>query len=226
MDYIPSMSAVAAASQKPQHPETTVLPVAGHNVSTVDPASLDPRSIYTLSVEAAGAVLSLAQARVQATETAEFNTKYGHGPQFSRAVIATAVAATPVVSPETTKTVSAANRNWNEDVRLDHDPYRRVGTDTLVQYDNPRVMAAWSTAFPDILGRKFRGFLVSEANVKIALREIDESGFSGSSKDIYLLCNSEHFRIFSEDHPDIHINWISVDNDNILYFWPKNPVQE
>ncbi|MGH1572147.1 hypothetical protein ACRAWG_17500 [Methylobacterium sp. P31] len=126
------MSAVTAAAQKLPQVEATIHNAAGKDVPPAASTSLDPRSIYTLSVEAVGAVLSMAQARVQAGETADFNAKYGQSPQLSGSVIAAAVAAGPVVSPETTKTVGAANRNWNEDVRLDHDSFRRVGTDTVV----------------------------------------------------------------------------------------------
>ncbi|MGH1572148.1 hypothetical protein ACRAWG_17505 [Methylobacterium sp. P31] len=88
-------------------------------------------------------------------------------------------------------------------------------------------MAAWSAAFPDIAGRKFRGLLASDTNVESVISKIQaDGGFDGQIKDIYLLCNSEHFKVFSEDHPDTHINWIAVDNDDILFFWPKERDQE
>ena len=47
------------------------------------------------------------------------------------------------------------------------------------------------------------------------------AGYSGTAKDIYLLCNGEKFRLFSDDHPDTKINWINIDNDEIFFFWPK-----
>lgn len=170
MDHIPSMAAISAATQKAQAADAASLTVA-KELETPVAAGLDPRSIYTLSPVAADAVLSLAQSRTQAVQTAEFGTRYGHGAQAADAVIATAVAATPIITTEPTKSVSAANRNWNEDVRLQPVVFRKVGADLTVRYDNPRVMAAWSAAFPDIAGRKFRGLQVSDTHVKSALAE-------------------------------------------------------
>lgn len=221
MDHIPSMAAISAATQKAQAADAASLTVA-KELETPVAAGLDPRSIYTLSPIAADAVLSLAQSRTQAVQTAEFGTRYGHGAQAADAVIATAVAATPIITTEPTKSVSAANRNWNEDVRLQPVVFRKVGADLTVRYDNPRVMAAWSAAFPDIAGRKFRGLQVSDTHVKSALAEAaKEAGFNGRQTDIYLLCNSEKFKAFSDDHPGTKINWINIDDDDILLFWPK-----
>lgn len=226
MDHVPSMAAVTAATQKAQPAEAASLTVT-KEVSPSGSAGLDPRSVYKLSPETAGAVLSLSQAKAQAVAVAEFEARFGHGPQAGGAVMATAVATTPVISPETTKTAAAANRNWSEDVRLEHIPVRKVGMDTLVAYDNPRVMAAWRAAFPDVVGRKFRGLQLSDADVRTALGKTGaDSNFDGLAKDIYLLCNDEHFRIFSEHHPSIHINWINVDNEEILMFWPKDRDQD
>lgn len=222
MDHLFPAAAVSGAAQKTPHTEISSLTLTKEVAPTV-PVALDPRSIYALSPETAGAVLSLVQTKTQAVEVQDFDVRYGRGPQVAGAVMASAAATTPVASPETTKTTAAANRNWSEDVRLDHTPFRKVGADTLVRYDNPRVMAAWSTAFPDIAGRKFRGVQLAEANFKTALSKIAaDGGFDGLEKDIYLLCNDAHFRVFSEDHPDTHINWINIDNDDILLFWPRD----
>lgn len=226
MDHLFPAAALSGTALKTQHPETASLTLT-KEVSPSVPVALDPRSIYTLSPEAADAVLSLAEVKSAAVEAAEFDVRYGRGPQVTSAVMASTVATTPVVSPETTKTTAAANRNWSEDVRLDHTPFRKVGTDTLVRYDNPRVMAAWSAAFPDIAGRRFRGLQLADTDFKTALSKIAaDGGFDGLEKDIYLLCNDVHFRRFSEDHPDTHINWINIDNDDILLFWPRDPGEE
>ena len=221
MDQIFPAAALSGAALRTQHLETVSLDLT-KEVSPSVPVALDPRSIYTLSPVAADAVLSLAQSRTQAVQTAEFGTRYGHGAQAADAVIATAVTATPIITTEPTKSVSAANRNWNEDVRLQPVVFRKVGADLTVRYDNPRVMAAWSAAFPDIAGRKFRGLQVSDTHVKSALAEAaKEAGFNGRQTDIYLLCNSEKFKAFSDDHPGTKINWINIDDDDILLFWPK-----
>ncbi len=220
MDFVPSMAAVSAAMQKIQQTEAVSLKAI---VGVAPPApALDPRSVYTLTPEAANAVLSLAQTRSQAVQIAEFDSRYGHGPEGTRAVMATAAVTAPVVSVEPTKSVGAANRNWNEDVRLEPVTPRKVGADLTVQYDSPRVMAAWSAAFPDVARRQYRGLLVSDMAVKSALAvAAKNAGYSGTAKDIYLLCNGEKFRLFSDDHPDTKINWINIDNDEIFFFWPK-----
>ncbi|MGH1589096.1 hypothetical protein ACRBEV_12935 [Methylobacterium phyllosphaerae] len=224
MDYVPSMAAVTAAAQKPQ-PVEAVAPTPKEAI-TVAPPALDPRSIYTLTPEAAGAVFALVETRIQAADAAAFDPPDRRGAQVVTA-LATAAAATPVVSPETTKTMAAANRNWTEDVRLEHSASRMVGTDTIVQYDNPRVMAAWSAAFPDIAGRKFRGLLLADTHLRSALRQAQiDTGLGGSEKNIYLLCNSEHFEAIRHEHPGTHINWINVDNDEIVLFWPKHSDDE
>ena len=221
MDHIPSMAAISAATQKAQLAETASL-TAKEAVAPVA-ASLDPRSVYSLAPGTADAVLSLTQIRTEAVQATEASTRYGHVPR-TEALIATAVAVTPIVPVEPSKSISAANRNWNEDVRLAPAAPRKVGADLVVEYDNPRVMAAWSAAFPDIAGRKFRGLQVSETHVKSALaRAAMEAGFSERETDIYLLCNDEKFRTFSDDHPNTKINWINVDDEKIMIFWPKRP---
>lgn len=226
MDHLPPAAALSGTALKTPHSETAALPLT-KEVNPSVPVALDPRSILTLSPEAAGAVLSLAEAKTPPVAAADFDVRYNRGPQVTGSVMASAVATTPVVSPETTKTTAAANRNWSEDVRLDHTPFRKVGVDTLVRYDNPRVMAAWSAAFPDIAGRKFRGVQLADADFKTALSKIAaDGGFNGLEKDIYLLCNDVHFKIFSENHPDTHINWINIDNDDILLFWPRDADQD
>ena len=220
MDHISSMAAISAATQKAQLAETASL--TAKEVVPPVAANLDPRSVYTLAPGMADAVLALAQTRTQAIQATEAGTRYGHVPRTD-AMIATAVAVTPIVPVEPTKSVSAANRNWNEDVRLAPAAPRKVGADLTVEYDNPRVMAAWSAAFPDIADRKFRGLHVSETHVKSALAEAaKEAGFTGRQTDIYLLCNGEKFRAFSEDHPTTKINWININDDEIMLFWPKD----
>ena len=226
MDHIPSTAAISAATQKAQPVDSASL-TATKELGPQIAAGFDPRSIYTLSPEAADAVLALAQTRTQAVQAAEFGARYGHGPRAVDAVIATSVAVTPIVSVEPTKSVGAANRNWNEDVRLEPLPSRKVGADVTVQYGNPRVIAAWSAAFPDIAGRKFRGLQVSETHVKLALTEAaKEAGFTGLQTDVYLLCNGEKFKIFSQDHPNTKINWINVDDDDMMIIWPKDLASE
>ncbi|WP_457104277.1 hypothetical protein [Methylobacterium sp. P5_C11] len=220
MDYVPSIAAVTAAAQKPQ-PVEAGAPTPKEAIA-VAPPPLDPRSIYTLSPEAAVAVFALAETRIQAADAAAFDPPDRRGAQVV-AELASAAATTPVVSPETTKTMAAANRNWTEDVRLDHSPSRIVETDTVVQYDNPRVMATWSAAFPDIAGRKFRGLLLADTHVRSALRQAQiDAGLSSLEKNIYPLCNSEHFEAIRHENPGTHINWINVDNDEIVLFWPKH----
>lgn len=226
MDYVPPMAAITAAEPKLPHVDATAIAANSPDTVGAVPDALDPRSIYALSAQAADAMLTLVQTKTQAVATAEFEARSGREPQVMGVAMATAVAATPVVSPETTKTTNAATRNWNEDVRLDHSPFRKVGTDTVVQYDNPRVMAAWSAAFPDIADKKFRGLQISAANFKNALTKIAaDGGFNGIEKNIYLLCNSDRFKNFTQDHPGVHINWIDVENDDILLFWPKESDQ-
>jgi hypothetical protein len=131
MDYVPSMAAVTANVQKPQHAEAVALTTA-KTVTPVPSVPLDPRSVYTLSPEAAGAVFALAETRIQASDATPLDLR---GAQIVEVAMATVTATTPVVSPETTKTLGASNRNWTEDVRLDHNPTRIVGTDTVVKYD-------------------------------------------------------------------------------------------
>lgn len=226
MDYVPSMAAVTANAQKPQHAEAVALTTA-KTVTPVPPVPLDPRSVYTLSPEAAGAVFALAETRIQASDATPLDLRDLRGAQIVEVAMATVTATTPVVSPETTKTLGASNRNWTEDVRLDHNPTRTVGTDTVVKYDNPRVIAAWSAAFPEVAGRKFRGLQLPDADLRSALSEAAaDAGLDGLAAEIYLLCNSAHFEIISQDHPRTHINWINVDNDDIVVFWPKHPYAE
>ncbi|MGU3662715.1 hypothetical protein ACLBX9_00795 [Methylobacterium sp. A49B] len=224
MDYVPSMAAVVAATQRGQTPETGTITAAA-TVATTATAALDPRSIFALSPEAADVVLTLAQIRIQPIQVAESDNRPGHGSPAVGAAIVTAMATTSVVIPEASKTVSAANRTWTEDVRLEAIPSRKVGADLSVQYDNPRVMAAWSAAFPDIAGRKFRGLQLSDTHLRSSLAKLaaENIGFSGLERDIYLLCNDEKFRIFSAEHPETKVNWIYVDNDDVLLFWPKEP---
>jgi hypothetical protein len=160
---------------------------------------------------------------MRAIDAMPFDPPDRRGTQIAAAAMATVTATTPVVSPETTKTIGAANRNWSEDVRLDHSPSRIVGTDTVVQYDNPRVMAAWSAAFPDVAGRKFRGAHLSDTDLRSALRQLEiDIGFHGPEREVYVLCNSAHFESISQDNPKTHFNWIDVDNDDIVVFWPKS----
>jgi hypothetical protein len=220
MDYVPSTAAVSAAHKSDA--VDVALPAVINAVAPTVPAALDPRSVYALSPEAANAVLSLAQLKVQAVQVADINSRYEVGPRAVAAVTATAVVAAPVVAPESSKSTAVAQRNWTEDVRLEPVASRQVGADLTVEYDNPRVMAAWSAAFPDIADRKFRGLQLSGTPVKSALAKAAEvAGIDARSKDIYLLCNGEKFKIFSEDHPGTKVNWIDIDNDEILVFWPK-----
>ncbi|MEL6063119.1 MULTISPECIES: hypothetical protein [unclassified Methylobacterium] len=218
MDYVPSMAAVAAAAQKSPHADAPEL-AKSKAVVPVEPTALDPRSRYTLAPGAADAVLSLADLKTQAVNAADFDTRYVHAAHVAEAV--TALATAPVVSPEPVKAASAANRNWNEDVRLDHIPTRKVGTDTIVQYDTPRVMAAWSAAFPDIPNRKYRGLTLADTNIRPEKRKaLTAAGTTLVPKDIHLLCNTDNYKTFSEAHPHTNINWIPVDNEDILLFWP------
>ena len=227
MDFVPSMSAISVAAQKLQYGEATAIVAVGKEMQPAVPEALDPRSVYALSAQAADALLSLVQPKSPSAPPVDLNTMFGRSPRPDGTVMTTALAATPVVSPETTKVTNAANRNWSEDVRLEHSPYRKVGVDTVVQYDNPRVMAAWSAAFPDISEKKFRGLSLSATNFKAALSKIAaDGGFDGLEKNIYLLCSSDRFRSFSEDHPDVHINWIDIDNNDILLFWPKDAPED
>ena len=220
MDYVPSMAAVAAAVQK--SPQADAVPIAASTVvPPVAPTALDPRPAFTLSPGTADAMLSLTRTSTQAREVAEFDTRFGHGSRIVEA--ATAAASAPVVSPETGKAISAANRNWSEDVRLDHIPTRTIGTDLVVDYDNPRVVAAWSAAFPHIANRKFLGLRLADTNVYPDLRQVvNEAGIAVVGDDIVLLCNSVNYKAFSQNHPGTHINWIAVDNQDIMLAWPKN----
>lgn len=216
MDYVPPMAAIAAAAQKAPPGEATVLTPA-RDVNPV--AAPDPRSIYTLTPEAAGAVFALVENRIQVIDAA-LDVTDRRGTQVAAAAMATATATTPVVSPETTKTIGAANRNWSEDVRLDHSPSRLVGADTVVAYDSPRVTAAWSLAFPDVPGRRFRAVQLPGPSLRSVLREA-EAGLDDTGSDIYLLCNSAHFETIRQAHPRTRINWINVDNDEIVVVWRK-----
>ncbi|MEE7447829.1 hypothetical protein MRF4_08360 [Methylobacterium radiotolerans] len=217
MDYVPPMAAIAAAAQKAPPVEASALATA-HDVKPV--AAPDPRSIYTLTPEAAGAVFALVESRIQMIDAAR-DVADRRGTQVAAAAMATAVATAPVVSPETTKTVGAANRNWSEDVRLDHSPSRSVGTDTVVTYDTPRVTAAWSLAFPEVAGRKLRAVQLPSPSLRSVLHEA-EAGLDDTGNDIYLLCNSAHFETIRQAHPRTHINWINVDNDEIVVVWRKS----
>ncbi|MCJ2138378.1 hypothetical protein MKK69_30720 [Methylobacterium sp. J-026] len=220
MDYVPSMAAVAAAAQKSPHADAVSI-AASNVVSPVAPATLDPRPAYALSPGTADAMLTLTRTTTLAVEVVEFDTRFGHGSRTTEA--ATAAASAPVVSPEPGKASSAANRNWTEDVRLDHIPTRRIGTDLVVEYDTPRVMAAWSAAFPDIASRKFRGLRLADTNVYPDLRKVvNDSGIAVLEKDIYLLCNGDNYKSFSQNHPGTRINWIAVDNEDIVLAWPKH----
>ncbi|WP_267421288.1 hypothetical protein [Methylobacterium sp. GC_Met_2] len=222
MDYVPSTAAVAAAAQKSQPDDAAAL-ASLKAVALVQPKAIDPRPTYTLAPGTADAMLSLANTKTQAVSTAEFETRYVHASQITEA--AAAVVTAPVVSPEPAKAVSASNRNWIEDVRLEHSLTRKVGADTIVQYDNPRVMAACSAAFPDVPDRKFRGLTMADTNVKPETRKgstIKEQTIL--EKNIYLLCDTENYKAFSDTHPDTHINWIPVDNEEILLFWPNDRI--
>lgn len=220
MDYVPPMAAITATAQKALPAEVAALAPA-HDVTHV--AAPDPRSIYTLTPEAAGAVFALVENRIQVIDAA-LDVTDRRGTQAAAAAIATTTATTPVVSPETTKTLGAANRNWSEDVRLDHNPSRHVGTDTIVDYDYPRVTAAWSLAFPEVAGRKLRAVQLPGPSLRSVVHEA-EAGLNDTESDIYLLCNSAHFETIRQAHPRTHINWINVDNDEIVVVWQK-PSQE
>ena len=224
MDYVPSMAAVAAAMQKAQQDDAAAL-AKSKAVAQVQPAALDPRPTYTLAPGTADAMLSLANVKTQAISTAEFESRYMHASQITEA--AAAVVTAPVVAPEPVKAVSASNRNWIEDVRLEHIPTRKVGADTIVQYDNPRVMAAWNAAFPDVPDRKFRGLTMADTNVKPdKTRASNEIGPAIAEKNIYLLCDTENYKAFTETHPEAHINWIPVENEEIVLFWPNDRVRD
>lgn len=224
MDYVPSMAAVAAAAQKTHiddltPPETTKLVPAAATIT------LDPRPTYTLAPGTADAVLSLARTKVEAAETAEFETRYGHGARITQA--ATAAVSAPVVAPEPAKAASASNRTWIEDVRLDHIPTRKVGVDMIVQYDHPQVVAIWNAAFPNVAGRKQAGVLTGETVSRTQTgRVASDAELLLTEKKIYLLCSSNNYKLFSQDHPDTHIDWIAVDNEDILLLWPKDPGHE
>ena len=220
MDYVPSMAAVAAAAKKSQPDDAAAL-ARPKAVAPVQPAGLDLRPTYTLAPGTADAMLSLANVKTQAVSTAEFEARYVHASQITQA--AAAVVTAPVVAPEPAKAISASNRNWIEDVRLENLPTRKVGADTIVQYDNPRVMAAWRAAFPDIPDRKFRGLTQADTNVKPDPRRLSsEIGPTIAEKNIFLLCDTENFKAFSESHPETHINWIPVENEEIVLFWPND----
>jgi len=222
MDYVPSMAAVAAAAQKSQQDDAAVL-ATSKAVAPVQLTGLDPRPTYTLAPGTADAMLSLANVKTQAVSTAEFETRYVHASQITEA--AAAVVTAPVVAPEPVKAVSASNRNWIEDVRLENIPTRKVGADTIVQYDNPRVIAAWGAGFPDVPDRRFRGLTLADTNVKPGNRSLSiEIGPTIAEKNIYLLCDTENYKAFSETHPDTHINWIPVENDEIVLFWPNDRI--
>ena len=220
MDYVPSLAAVAAAAQKSPHVEAATV-AATNAVSPVASTALDPRPTYALNPGAADAMLALAGSRTQAAVTVEFETQYGHASRVAE--VSAAAASAPVVAPEPTKAVSAANRNWNEDVRLDHIPTRKIGTDTVVEYTNQRVIAAWRAAFPDVASRKYRGLTQADTNVKPDFERLKaESGLTFQEKNIYLLCSDVNYKAISRHHPHTHINWIAVDNDEIVLFWPEN----
>ncbi|KIU32791.1 hypothetical protein ABID82_006007 [Methylobacterium sp. PvP062] len=216
MDYVPPMAAITAGAQKALPAEAAALAPA-HDVKPV--AAPDPRSIYTLTPEAAGAVFALVENRIQVIDAA-LDVTDRRGTQVAAAAMAAATATTPVVSPETTKTIAAANRNWSEDVRLDHSPSRLVGTDTVVAYDSPRVTAAWSVAFPELAGRKLRAAHLPGPSLRSVVHEA-EARLDDTGSDIYLLCNSAHFETIRQAHPRTHINWINVDNDEIVVVWQK-----
>lgn len=220
MDFVPSTAAVAAVAQKSPHNEATA-PAGTKAVSPLAQVSLDPRPIYALAPGTADAVLSLADMNVKAATAANFEAHYGRSSPAIEAT--TAAASAPVVSPEPAKAVSASNRNWNEDVRLNPIPTRKIGTDLVVQYDNPKVMAAWQAAFPDITSRKYRGLTLADTNAKPDLSRLRaESGLNFSEKAIYLMCNSDNYKSFVEEHPHTKISWIAVDSEDILLAWPKD----
>jgi len=224
MDYVPSMAAVAAAAQKTPHADAATL-ATSKAVSPVERTALDPRSIYTLTPETADAVLSLAGLKAQAVSAADFDTRYLRATHVTEtaAVVATA----PVVSPEPTKAVSASIRTWNEDVRLDHIPTRKVGTDTVVQYDTPRVIAAWNAAFPDLPKRRYRTLTPANTHIRPETGEtLAAASTPLAASNIYLVCNTDNYRAFSETHPHTHIKWIPVDNEETLLFWPSEQARD
>ncbi|WP_342106543.1 hypothetical protein [Methylobacterium sp. SI9] len=219
MDYVPSTNAVAAAAQKSPPIDATAR-AASKSAAPTEPIALDPRSAYVLAPGTADAVLSLANVKAQAVSAADFETRYVHATHITETV--TAVATAPVVAPEPVKATSAANRNWSEDVRLDHSPTRKVGADTVVQYDTPRIVAAWAAAFPDIPNRKYRGLTPADTNVKPEVKMALMTPVAALvPKDIHLLCNTDNYKTFSEAHPHTNINWIPVDNEEVLLFWPS-----
>ncbi|MCX4198546.1 hypothetical protein OMR07_26155 [Methylobacterium organophilum] len=67
MDYVPPMAAITAGAQKALPAEAAALAPA-HDVKPV--AAPDPRSIYTLTPEAAGAVFALVENRIQVIDAA------------------------------------------------------------------------------------------------------------------------------------------------------------
>ncbi|MGU3463441.1 hypothetical protein ACLBXO_01180 [Methylobacterium sp. C33D] len=216
MDYVPPMAAIAAASPKTHAADAAALAPTQAVKSASAP---DPRSIYTLTPEAAGAVFALVENRIRVIEAA-LDATDRRGTRAAAAAMATATATTPVVSPETTKTIAAAHRNWSEDARLDHSPTRHVGTDTVVDYDSPRVTAAWSVAFPELAGRKYRAVQGPGPSLRSVLHEA-EADMDDTGSDVFLLCNSAHFETIRQAHPSAHINWINVDNDEIVVVWRK-----
>lgn len=220
MDNVPAMAAVAAAAQKSPHVEAIDL-AASKAVSPVAPTALDPRPTYALTPGTADAMLSLADMKVQAVGAAEFEARYGHAAKATEA--ATAAVMAPVVAPEPAKVANASNRNWNEDVRLVTIPSRKVGSDTVVQYDTPQIMAAWSAAFPDTSARKYRGLSLADTDVKPETsRFLEEFAEPLLASSVFLICNAGNYKTFSETHPHTHINWIAVDSDEILLVWPKD----
>ena len=219
MDHVPSTNAVAAVAQKSPPTDATAL-AASKAAAPTEPIAFDPRSAYVLAPGTADAVLSLAEMKAQAVSAAEFDTRYVHTTHIAEAV--TVVATAPVVAPEPVKATSAANRNWTEDVRMEPIPTRKVGADTVVQYDTPRVIAAWAAAFPDIPKRKYRGLTPADTNVKPEVKTALMTPVAALvPKDIHLLCNTDNYKTFSEAHPHTNINWIPVDNEDVLLFWPS-----
>jgi hypothetical protein len=223
MDYIAPVVPPAALTDRASLPDDATHTKGVKEIPHAASPALDPRPAYILSSRVADAVLAVAQLRLQTVAGVEEAATRAAGQQSPATLVASAVAATPAVASEATRSVGPTLRNWAEDVRLDNDLARVVGADTVIEYEVPQVFAAWNAVFPDLPTRKFRGVTFTAGAMRAAVDKTPVMGGPNPNDvDIYLLCNAQHFDIFRQDYPEIKVNWIDVDNEELMLFWPDN----
>ncbi|MCJ2093505.1 hypothetical protein MKK67_13540 [Methylobacterium sp. J-072] len=163
------------------------------------PVALDPRTNYTLSTQAADAVLSLVQVKAPTQDTLALLPQQVETPPVYDAENATQ----PKLAGDTRPDGSA-----NGDVTS--APPISNGRTTTAGFESSTVEP--KTAQQAKHAAEWEAYLYK-------ITHVDSNVMNAIS--FYLMANDANYRDFKNEHPSVDIHWINVDNKKIVYLWPR-----